>query len=322
MNERARGRGEASRALVVGESLIDIIVDGDSRTEVPGGSPMNLSIGLARQGIDVALVTSLGLDRYADLIEERLVREGVDVYTPRRAGRTCTAVATLDAEGTPSYDFDLTWSLDHTDLPVGEPDLVHFGSLGSVLQPGADQVDEIVARYRATALVSYDPNIRPRLEPDPHAARDRVDRHAALSDIVKASDEDIAYLYPEARNSARLLEQTADRWLDAGSSLVVITRAEHGMDLATPHHRLHIPSSRPRVVDTIGGGDAAMAGLIAGIDALGLLAAPRQGDLAAISATTLRVIGEWAQRTAEFTIGQVGAEPPTSLDLLAVARTA
>ena len=58
-------RRRATRALVLGESLIDIILDGETRTEVPGGSPMNLSIGLARQGIDVAFITSLGADRHA-----------------------------------------------------------------------------------------------------------------------------------------------------------------------------------------------------------------------------------------------------------------
>ena len=245
---------------------------------------MNLAIGLARQGIDVAFITSLGADRYADTIERRLVHEGVDVYTPRRAGRTCTATATLDDRGTPSYDFDLTWMLDDTDTPAGVPDVVHFGSLGSALQPGADQVDELVAQYRGDALVTYDPNIRPRIDPDRDAARARVDRHAALSDIVKASDEDLAYVHPELvadpadiAHDVReaMIESTIARWLAAGTSLVVITRAEHGIDMATAQTRLHIPGHHPRVVDTIGGGDAFMAGLIAGLDVVGLFGADR-----------------------------------------------
>lgn len=315
----------ATRALVLGESLIDIILDGETRTEVPGGSPMNLSIGLARQGIDVAFITSLGADRHADTIERRLVHEGVDVYTPRRAGRTCTATAILDNRGTPSYDFDLTWMLDHTDTPAGVPDVVHFGSLGSALQPGADQVDELVAQYRGDALVTYDPNIRPRIEPDRDAARARVDRHAALSDIVKASDEDLAYLHPELvadpadiAHDVReaMIESTIARWLAAGTSLVVITRAQHGIDMATAQSRLHIPGHHPAVVDTIGGGDAFMAGLIAGLDVVGLFRATGRDTLSTLAPHTLRRAGSWAQRTAEITVGRVGADPPTSVELL------
>ncbi|MBR22327.1 MAG: carbohydrate kinase [Leifsonia sp.] len=318
-------RRTATRALVLGESLIDIILDGETRTEVPGGSPMNLSIGLARQGIDVAFITSLGADRHADTIERRLVHEGVDVYTPRRAGRTCTATAMLDDRGTPSYDFDLTWMLDNTDTPAGVPDVVHFGSLGSALQPGADQVDELVAQYRGDALVTYDPNIRPRIDPDRDAARTRVDRHAALSDIVKASDEDLAYLHPELvadpadiADDVReaMIESTIARWLAAGTSLVVITRAEHGIDMATAQCKLHIPGHHPRVVDRIGGGDAFMAGLIAGLDVVGLFGATGRATLSTLAPHTLRRAGSWAQRTAEITVGRVGADPPTSVELL------
>lgn len=329
--ERAQDSRRAARALVLGESLIDVIIDGDRRTERPGGSPMNLSIGLARQGVDVAFVTSLGADDHADTIERRLVTEGVDVYTPWRQGRTSVAIATLDTAGNPSYDFDLHWSLHETHLPVGEPDVVHFGSIATVLQPGADHVDDLVARFRTDALVTYDPNIRPRIDRDRAVARRRVDRHAALSDVVKASDEDLAYLHPEfaadpahptETETQAMIDASIERWLTSGCAMVVITRSQLGIDIATPHHRLHLDSNRPTIVDTIGGGDAYMAGLIAGIDAIGLLRGHLRDDLASVDAATLRGIGCWAQRTAEVTVGRVGAEPPTSLELLEVRQCA
>lgn len=329
--QRTNDSSRAARALVLGESLIDVIVDGDQRVEVPGGSPMNLSIGLARQGVDVAFVTSLGADAQAEIIERRLVGEGVDVYTPWREGRTSTAIATLDASGTPRYDFDLHWSLFDTHLPNGRPDVVHFGSIGTVLEPGAEHVDTLVAKFRSDALVTYDPNVRPRIDRDRGVARRRVDRHAALSDIVKASDEDLAYIHPEyaadyehASEAATqaMIDASIDRWLRSGCSMVVITRAQLGIDIATPHHRLHLDSNRPAIVDTIGGGDAYMAGLIAGIDALGLLRGHLRDELASVDAHTLRGIGSWAQRTAEVTVGRVGAEPPTSLELLKVREGA
>ena len=327
MGDAARAR--RARALVIGESLIDVIIDDDTRTEAPGGSPMNVSIGLARQGIDVAFVTSLGADAHADALELRLVAEGVDVYTPPRMGSTSEAIATLDVRGSATYDFDLTWSLEYTALPVGTPDVVHFGSLGSVLEPGADHVDDLVARFRRDALVTFDPNIRPRLDPFRDDARARVDRHAALSDIIKASVEDLAYLHPEIvahpdgvteHEVERLIDAAVPRWIASGAVMVIITRADRGVDIATALHRAHIDSTPTVVADTIGAGDAFMAGLIAGIDAIGALGRAHRESLAAIDLSTLRGIGRWAQRTAEFTVTRVGAEPPTSLELLAAAE--
>lgn len=318
------------RALVIGESLIDVIVDDTARHERPGGSPMNVAIGLARQGVDVAFVTDLGRDHLADQIELRLVSEGVDVYSPLRSGRTSVALATLDRHGNARYTFDLTWNLEHTDMPEnGLADFVHFGSISTLLEPGATHVYALVEQFRPGALVSYDPNIRPALDPDRDAARTRVDRHAAVADIVKASVDDLAYVHPEiARDPANLTDAAIDRmigaaterWLASGAALVAITHAEHGIYLSTPLHRVHMASNHPVIVDTVGAGDAFMAGLVAGIDVLGLRGQAHRDDLASLDTASLRRVGCWAQRTAEVTIGRVGAEPPTSLELLEQER--
>ena len=316
----------ALRALVIGESLIDVIIDGEQKNERPGGSPMNVAIGLARQGVDVAFVTDLAHDHLADQIELRLVKEGIDVYSPLRSGRTSVAIATLDEQGNASYQFDITWNLEHSDTPEnGLADFVHFGSLATRIQPGADHVDALVEKFRPNALVSYDPNVRPRLDLDRELARHTVDRHAALADIVKASVDDLLHLHPSYSVAStrpddaaidRMRNAAIDCWLASGSALVAITDAENGVHLATERHRVHIPANPVSVVDTVGAGDAYMAGLMSGIDVLGLRRQAHRDDLAALDVSSLRRIGCWAQRTAELTIGRVGAEPPTSIELL------
>ncbi|MGY6498102.1 MAG: carbohydrate kinase family protein [Microcella sp.] len=316
---------------MIGESLIDVIIDGDDRTEMPGGSPMNVAIGLARQGVDVAFVTDLGRDHLADQIELRLVTEGVDVYSPIRVGRrSSVALATIDPHGNASYEFDLTFNLDQTDMPEnGLADFVHFGSIATVIQPGATHVDQLVEKFRPNALVSYDPNVRPLLDPDRDAARERVDRHASIADIVRASVDDLAHIHPElladpSRRSdgttERMIAAASERWLASGAALVAITDAERGVHLATENHRTYLPSNRPAVVDTVGAGDAFMAGLISGIDIIGLRRQAHRDELATIDLKTLRTVARWAQRTAEYTVGRVGAEPPTSVELLNAER--
>ena len=305
-----------TRALVIGESLIDIVHDdraGDGSapltTEYPGGSPMNASIGLARQGIDVQFVTELGADQRGDRLEERLVREGVDLLIAPRAGSTATASAYLRADGSAEYSFDLDWSLG-CGMPDHRPvDVLHFGSLAAAMNPCCGDLEDTVRDARATATISYDPNIRPAHDTDPVAARVRVDRQAGLSDIVKASDEDVAYLYGAEPHAV-----TARRWLDAGVALVVITRAADGVLLMTADAVVDLPAYDVEVHDTIGAGDAMTAGLLAGLGTLGLLGADRREQLRGIDERTLRAIGDWAQQTAALTIARPGAEPPTSAE--------
>lgn len=305
----------ATRALVIGESLIDVIVtegaEGETVREMPGGSPMNTAIGLARQGVDVAFITELGADQRADTIEQRLVAEGVDVYTAPRAGRTSTAEARIATNGAADYSFDLSWNLGEVPLPRGDADVVHFGSLGAALQPGSETVDALVERYASTATVTFDPNIRARVDRDPDAARLRVDRHAARSDIVKASDEDIAWL-----NADEPIDAVIDRWIEGGTAIVVVTLAEAGMVIATAQHRARLSGRPVPIADTVGGGDAVTAGLIAALGTLGMLGAEHRDALRALDEATLRRIGAWAQRTAEITVMRPGAEPPTSLEML------
>lgn len=305
-----------TRALVIGESLIDIVHDdrtGDGSapltSEYPGGSPMNASIGLARQGVDVQFITEFGADRRGDLLEERLVREGVDLLIAPRAGTTSTAIAHLRADGSAEYSFDLDWSLG-CGMPAHRPvDVLHFGSLAAAMGTCSNELESTVRAARSTATISYDPNIRPAHDTDPVAARARVERQARLADIIKASDEDLAYLYGDEPHAA-----IARRWIGAGAALVVITRAAKGALLMTTDAVVDLPAYEVDVHDTIGAGDAMTAGLLAGLGTVGLLGAGRREQLRRIDERTLRAIGEWAQQSAALTIGRPGAEPPTSAE--------
>ena len=187
------------RALVVGEALIDEVVRPDgSRERHPGGSPANVAIGLGRLGRSVDLLTWLGDDADGDLVRRHLTDSHVHVLTgDRRASRTPVATANIDAAGVASYQFDLEWDLPSTwDDADGDPLVVHTGSIATVLQPGGTAVEQLIARSRPTSTITYDPNLRPVLMGSPANALPVVDALVRLADVVKVSDEDLAWLHP------------------------------------------------------------------------------------------------------------------------------
>lgn len=301
-------------ALVVGESLIDIVERaGENPVAHPGGSPANVAVGLARLGRDVELVTWFGPDEHGNVLRSHLELENVRVSAASaRASRTSTARARLDQSGSATYVFELEWAPPVPE-PTTAPIVLHTGSIAAVLEPGAATVAETVAAHRATATITYDPNVRPNLMGTAEDARPAVERFVALADVVKASDEDLAWLYP-----GQAPEDVARRWATAGPAVVVVTRGGAGAWAVTPGGtELDVAAVPVVVADTVGAGDSFTAGLIDGLWAAGLLGGDRREALRSVSAGTLQRVLDGAARMAAVTVSRAGANPPSRAELTA-----
>jgi fructokinase len=297
--------------LVVGEALVDVVVQADgSSGEHPGGSPMNVAIGLARLGRETHLLTRLGQDergrevlRHVEASGVRLVEGSVQPVT------TSSATAVLAADGSASYVFDLVWDIAPGALP-SEPLAVHTGSIGAVLEPGGTAVERIVRDAAGRATTSYDPNLRPDLMGSPSAVLDRVERLVAASDVVKLSDEDAAWLVPDVAP-----HELAARWLERGPSVVVLTRGAGGMLGLCRAGRVEVPAPRVQVADTVGAGDSAMAALLDGLWLHDLLGAPARAALRDIGTDVLDAVVRRAVKAAAITVSRPGADPPRAAEL-------
>lgn len=289
--------------LVIGEALVDIVAAPDGVRETPGGSPANVAVALGRWGRDVVLATRLGDDARGSAVREWLHASRVEVAGGSAAG-TSTARATLDESGAARYRFELVWDLPDEPLPRAQ--LVHFGSLAGVLAPGADAVDRAIDRARAWSAVTYDPNIRTALISDPEEARERVARHIARSDLVKASDDDVEWLHPGADP-----QEVAQAWLEEGPGLVIITQGPRGAFAALPGGVVGVPAPLTRVVDTVGAGDTVMASLIDGLLARSSeLGGDVRDGLRSLDATGVEALLEHALADAAVSIARPGADPP------------
>jgi len=219
-------------------------------TEHPGGSPLNVAVGLARLGRRTQLATRFADDNHGQIVRDHVESNGIQLCpSSDEALTTATATARLASDGQASYHFDLTWDLPRLDIP-DEAIVVHTGSIASWTAPGRDHVRDVMGRAKEQATVTYDPNVRPDLLDDPESARPLIESCVSRADVVKASDEDLHWLHPgdDLRTIAR-------HWLDLGPSLMVITCGGSGILALTDRGlSLSIPSHPAKVVDTVGPG--------------------------------------------------------------------
>ncbi|HET7304544.1 MAG TPA: carbohydrate kinase [Segeticoccus sp.] len=317
MSVDSRSDAAATPVLVVGEALIDIVRDrhGDVVEHV-GGSPANVAVGLARLGHDATLATHLARDRHGAMIVEHLQRQGVRLVGEPNAASTPTAAATLDDEGGATYDFDLTWEVP-PGVDVGRFGHLHLGSIGAVMAPGSEQVLALAEQARRTGTVSYDPNMRPSLMGEPQDLRAQVERLVGLADVVKASDEDLQWLYAGAP-----VEEVVHLWGRLGPSVLVVTRGGDGALVAVPAtgEQESVGAPRVEVVDTVGAGDSFMAGLLSALLDGGLLggtasASSPRDRVHSAGLTDVRPAVSRALRCAAVTVSRAGANPPTRAEL-------
>lgn len=299
---------------VIGEALIDLVDPGDDTACVanPGGSPLNVAVGLARLGQAVAFLGRFSRDPFGTVLRNHARRSGVDL-TLAVTDRQPSTIALLDLQdGVARYEFSVDGTVDFqwaegelTRLPrsVG---LVHFGSLASWLLPGDLVIARRIAELHAAGqvIVSYDPNIRPQLQPDAAAAREQVEAALLSAHLVKVSTEDLHWLY-----GAEPVEPIARRWLVAGPDLVVVTRGGDGATAfvagAAPIER---PIHRAPVLDTVGAGDAFTSGLLDALGRRGITAPPLLAEAA--DPNTLSAVLDEAALVAALACTRAGADPP------------
>jgi fructokinase len=302
---------DGARALVVGESLIDVVrrLDG-SVDEHPGGSPMNVAIGLGRLGRPVDLLTWFGQDARGTALREHIAESAVRVVEGSDgAASTSVAVATLDATGAATYTFELDWQVPPRAEQLDDAVVVHSSTIGAALAPGGEAVLDLLSRARTSATVTYDPNVRPALLGD--GARALVERLVELADVVKVSDEDLAWCEPGSTPGA-----VAARWASRGPGLVVVTHGAEGvLAMTSAGLTVTVPSRRVVVADTVGAGDSFMSGLIDGLWTAGLLGADRREALGLIDESTLIGILERCAEIAGITVSRAGANPPWAREL-------
>jgi len=299
--------------VVCGEALIDLSTSDGHLRETPGGGPFNTARALARLGTPTQFLGRLSTDAFGQKMRDLLTADGVDpALTVSGPEPTTQSIADVSPDGHAQYRF----VVDGTSAPNLTPEMLpasldpavkalHVGTLGLALQPIATTIAALVDHEHTKRLVMVDPNIRPTVVTGTTDYRSRLDRIIAQSTILKASDADVAWLFPELERLA-----AARALLARGPKLVVVTLGAEGAIGMTASAEVRVLAPAVQVVDTIGAGDAFGAALLAWLNDHGKLSR----DLR-LEHDELRAALEFACLVASLTCTRPGADPPWRAEL-------
>ncbi|RKR06863.1 fructokinase [Kushneria sinocarnis] len=261
--------------LVCGEALFDVFAESGrvapdasslGMEAVAGGSPFNVAIGLARLECESALLTGLADDLLGERLRAVLGREQVstEFLATIDDAATTLAMVGLDERGSPHYVFynarGADRQLTRQHLPALDERIrgIHVGSYSLVVSPTAETLEALVTGENERRLITLDPNVRLKIEPDLARWRERLAVMTRHAHMIKVSEEDLESLYDDAP------EEVIRGWLAGPScALVILTRGERGVCAFTrAGDTVELPARRVEVVDTVGAGDTFQAALI------------------------------------------------------------
>lgn len=299
--------------VVAGEALIDRIVEPDgTTTDVPGGGPFNTARTIGRLGVPVAFLGCLSNDESGMALRQALAADAVDlsmaVATP---APTTMAVARLDDRGAATYRFETvrTSAPRLSEAAVREalasrPAAFHLGTLGLVLEPMATALVDSLDAIEPGTFVMLDPNVRAAAIPEFASYLARLLEVVRRVDVVKASRDDLAILWP-----GMPVAVAAHRLLAAGPAAVLVTDGPNPAACITSgwSFQAAVPSSA--VVDTVGAGDAFGGAFLARWTERGF------GRDELSDETLVRDAVRLAIEVASLTCARAGADPPLRRDV-------
>ncbi len=310
----------------IGESLIDFLPLPSSGTSQPdspntdfrmhaAGSIFNVAVGVARLGQHAAFAGAIAEDFFGHHLLKALQAEKVDTrfVTTIHAQSTLAIVAVENGQATFSFygENAADTRLTPENLPqtlYEETAMFHFGSISLLRGKTPATILAAAKRLKDTALLSFDPNIRASLVHDEPAYRATLQEAISLTDILKLSDVDLAWLLPGVS-----AEDAIQQLSKQGPALVIITQGDKGVlakhGSSAP---LHIPTFSVTVVDTVGAGDTFCAGTLVRLAELGITS---REALLALSEQKLQDTLRFAAAAAALNCARPGANPPTRTEI-------
>jgi len=301
--------------LVIGEALVDVVhgINGEIKN-IPGGSPANTAVALARLGTKTYMKARTSTDQFGTEIRNYLTSQNINLdYSLVVKNPSSVVNALIQKDGSAKYEANLRgaadygWTYEELDQVI-DPDIqiVQLGSLTSYIEPGATNVEKWFSKLRQSNkyLLTFDPNIRHPLDGENEVdVRSRAKKLASLSHVVKASDEDLNWIF--SNNNP---QDSAINIIESGASLVVVTLGKKGAFAVNKKLEIvEVKANEIAVIDTIGAGDTFAAALITQLLENSLI---NKNALENLSSDDLTEILTNCSAASAITCSRQGANPP------------
>jgi fructokinase len=256
-----------------GEILWDCLPSGRHA----GGAPFNVASHIAQLGVSASLLSAVGQDSLGDEILEVAKQKGVNVEFVGRARiglPTGTVVVTVDALGNANYELVQPTAWDEIIVSaealeaVAKAGAFIFGSLATRSPYNLEQLDRLLAVKGP--LKFFDVNLRP-----PFADPKRIVQLAARADVLKLNHDEVGQIgswlrtgeaTPNPPGDADAIAKACAALSEATNTpRICVTMGSAGATLWDRGSILSAPAPKVVVKDTVGAGDAFMAGLIVGL---------------------------------------------------------
>jgi fructokinase len=301
--------------LVIGEALVDVVygINGEIKN-IPGGSPANTAVALARLGTKTYMKARTSSDQFGTEIRNYLTNQNVNLdYSLVVDSPSSVIDAVIQKDGSAKYEANLNgaadygWTFAELNQEIDRDiQIIQLGSLTSYVEPGATNVEKWFAQLRQSDkyLLTFDPNIRHPLDgQNEKDVRNRAKRLASLSHVVKASDEDLNWIFSNDNP-----KDSAINIIKSGASLVFVTLGKKGAFVVNKELEIiEVPAKEIEVIDTIGAGDTFAAALITQLLENSWI---NENELEKLKTTDLTAILTNCALAATITCSRQGANPP------------
>lgn len=299
--------------LCCGEALIDMLPDVNSDGEhvlrpVTGGSVFNTAIALGRLEQKTGFLSGVSTDGFGRSLIEDLVESNVDHSLCLRSDRPTTLAVVDLSDGDATYTFydegsagRMIQSSELPSIPKKVSTLL-FGGISLIPEPCGTAYEDLLIQSAANHITYIDPNIRPGFIDDEKKHRARITRMIANSDIVKVSDEDLAWIEPNLDETKAI-----QKILNGNTSIVLMSRGAKGSEAHTSNGIVKADAIPIKVADTVGAGDTFSAGILASLNTQGVL---EKAKLSTLVDHNIETALDFANKTAAITASRVGANPP------------
>lgn len=253
------------QVLSFGEALTDLIRSGpQSWNSLCGGAPWNVAAALAALGLPSAFGGAISSCVFGQALWQASEAAGLDLrFLQQQPPERPPLLAVVHELSPPQYFFIGEGAADLFFAPAALPKgwreaarWAHFGGISLVREPLAKRLLNLAEELKEQGVrISYDPNFRLLMDSRYDATLERMSR---LADVIKVSDEDLCGLFRCSQPEVGLAQLRA--WNP--QALLMLTRGAEGAELFHPEGSCRLRPPALKVVDTVGAGDASMAGLL------------------------------------------------------------